>query len=67
MGKAKTKDTKPKAIHILIAFITFFPLYPPYLSDIVPPTITPLRGAVILIIEKSIFTNSGSISNIAIN
>ena len=66
IGKAKTKDTKPNAIHIFIAFITFFPLYPPYLSDIVPPTITPLKGAVILIPEKTMFTNNGSMSNISI-
>ena len=53
-------------MHIFIALITFSPLYPPYLSEKAPPTNTPNKGAVILIIEKIIFTNKGSASNIYI-
>ena len=37
-----------------------------YLSENAPPTNTPNKGAVILIIEKIIFTNKGSASNISI-
>ena len=54
IGKAKTKETNPKATHNLIAFTVFFPLYPPYLSAKIPPTITPDNGAVTLISENTI-------------
>ena len=66
IGKANTNETRPNAIQIFIALITLSPLYPPYLSENAPPTKTPNKGAVILIIEKIIFTNNGSASNISI-
>ncbi len=48
MGAAKTKAMVPNAAHILIALITFLPLYPPFLSDKYPPIAAPGIGAVIL-------------------
>ena len=65
-GIPKNNVNIPKAKHISKAFDSFFPLYPPYLSEIVPPNKTPLNGAVILIIEKIIFTTIGSSFNISI-
>ena len=66
IGRPKKKARIPKAEHICNAFVSFLPLYPPYLSDIVPPNKTPLNGAVILIIEKIMFTTIGSAFNISI-
>ena len=57
IGKAKTKETNPKRIHIFIASRTLSPLYPPYLSEKVPPTKIPNKGAVTLIKEKTKYIN----------
>ena len=66
IGSEKQKAKIPKAVHLCKALVSFFPLYPPYLSENVPPNNTPDKGAVILIIEKITLTIIGLVFNISI-
>ena len=66
IGNAKTKATTPNDKQSFNALIEFLPLYPPYLSAKVPPTITPPRGAVIDAIEKVKSTITGSFPRMSI-